>query len=318
MTSVERGINNRTEEYRKSASIRRADISIPTEEPAKKRGLFKKKQPPAPPPAPQLTNKYSTDAESSMNMDSLYNHVAVIRHNIKQLEMLREEAEKANRTQLLAKDDDEANRCDDFVEECVQRVYTMSSQCQVTLNSLDAENERLLAAPCSNENEESCRLGYAKIRKDNTKHLRTKLTAQMRAFKAEQEEATVRKQMKFGRQLRLVDPTLTDTQIQKIAADPELSSETIFQLATSKDDATKALAGLQRRCVSMMNIEKSVSKLAMLYQDMYNLTLEQGELLNSTAQHLEEANSFIEKAVEDLEESKERQKTIRKLKCLVI
>lgn len=253
-----------------------------------------------------------------MNMDSFFNHTILLQKNLKQITNLRVEAEKANRQYLLARDDDEVNRCDDFVQECVTRVHQLCTTTRTTLDTLDTENDQLLAASCADPNEESCRLGYARIRMLTVAHVRAKLADQLSAFKGEQREAAARKQDQLARQLRIVDPTLSDSDVHKIAADPELTSAQLFALAASKSDASQALERLQQRNTSMLQIEKGVSKIAMLFQDMQNLVLEQGEMLNDVAKFLGETNNFLEQAIADTAEGAERQKTNRKLKCLVI
>lgn len=325
MVLVDRGIIDRSAEFKSCAQNRRATISIPQEQATddvSKKGLFKKKKSKKtqslPPPPQKLTTDYSLGAESSMHMDVFYNHIALLHQNLKQVRELRGEAEKANRQYLLARDDDQANKCDDFVEECVNRVNQLCAQTRQTLDTLDGENDQLLGAPCPDKNEEGCRLGYARIRILNTAHLRAELAAQMAAFKAEQREAAARKQDQLARQLRIVDPTLSDGDVNRIATDPELTSAQLFALAASKTDATQALERLQQRHTSMLNIEKGVSKLAMLFQDMQNLVLEQGEMLNDTQKFLAETNTFLEQAIADTAEGAERQKTNRKLKCLLI
>jgi t-SNARE complex subunit (syntaxin) len=323
------GILDITSQFKLKSDSRRRTIFIPQapQEPEevvtkeKKKHLFRRKSappPPAPIPKKQLTTEYSDAAEDDMKMSEFYVNVSKIHDDLKRIEEYMSEVSKANKQYLIAKDDDEAFKCDEYVEKSINIVETIAREVNNSLSSVEHDTEMKMAEACSDPNKDACKLGYARIRTIYSAHLRSKLSKLMAAFRIEQEEAKARKQDQLARQLRILDPNLSQSEATAtVSRTSDLTSAQLFSLAATKESAAKELERLQMRHVSMMNVEKSVVKLARLFNDMQNLVMEQGEWIKDTKKFLGEANTFLEKAVEDTHEGVERQKTIRKLKCAI-
>jgi t-SNARE complex subunit (syntaxin) len=323
------GILDVTSQFKLKSDSRRRTIIIPQAPPEpeeietkeKKRHLFKRKSvppPPPPPPKKQLTTEYSNAAEDDMKMDEFYDKVEKIMKELKRIEDCMIEVSKANKQYLVAKDDDEAFKCNEYVESNVNTVEGIARDINMSLSSLENETEEMMAESCPDPNKDSCKLGYARIRTIHSAHLRSKLSKLMSESRIEQEEAKARKQDQLARQLRILDPNLSQEEATNtVSRTSDLTSAQLFSLAATKESAAKELERLQLRHVSMMNVEKSVMKLARLFNDMQNLVREQGEWIEDTKKCLAGANTFLEKAVEDTHEGVQRQKTIRKLKCAI-
>ena len=251
-------------------------------------------------------------------MGDFYTKVSKIIEDLKRIEEYMGEVSKANKQYLIAKDDDEAFKCDEYVEQSVGAVEKIARDINGSLGSVEHDTEMIMAESCADPNKDACKLGYARIRTIYSAHLRSKLSILMSAFRIEQEEAKARKQDQLARQLRILDPNLSQAEAATtVSRTNDLTSAQLFSLAATKESAAKELDRLQMRHASMMNVEKSVLKLARLFNDMQNLVMEQGEWIKDTRKFLGETNTFLEKAVEDTHEGVERQKTIRKLHCAI-
>jgi t-SNARE complex subunit (syntaxin) len=268
--------------------------------------------------------KESNEAEQLMGMADFYAALPKIREQLAYLQNQRKEVTRANKQCQQALDDEEAVRCDEFVEAAVRHVHSLVSELKDKLESMDqgtteAQQAYLtgINAETRDPNVEQCLTGYARIRQLLVRHYRQHLLKFMEDFQADQREADVRRKEQLERKIRIISPEISDRELTKIVADPQLNATQIFGSSVLAGDAREALQAFEQRRVSMFALERSVGKLAVLFRDMQNMLQEQGEMLTDCQKYLGSANEFLVQAKETLAEGKTYAKNVRKLKCAI-
>jgi syntaxin 1B/2/3 len=84
-----------------------------------------------------------------------------------------------------------------------------------------------------------------------------------------------------------------------------------------KGDLARHLAEVRARHENVISIEKGISALNQMFIDLEVMVDEQGDVLNSIEDSLENTEDYLDEAAINMQEARELKKAIRKKRCSI-
>jgi len=105
--------------------------------------------------------------------------------------------------------------------------------------------------------------------------------------------------------------------LMKAGGDKDVFAQTLMQ-QRSDQAAKNALADIQDKHRDVMRLEQSLVELHQLFVDMATLVEVQGEMLDNIEYSVQQAQTYVDKGVKELEKAKANQKKSRKTMCCLL
>jgi len=125
---------------------------------------------------------------------------------------------------------------------------------------------------------------------------------------------------KISRQAKIIDPTLTNEQIEEVCNDPDGAGKLLANkmLGTGHMKLRNAVADIQDKYKDIRKLEKSVEIIHQLFIDMQMLVQAQGEMLDNIELNIQEAHDYTKKANVQLAKAKKSHIIAKKYKCCIL
>jgi len=125
---------------------------------------------------------------------------------------------------------------------------------------------------------------------------------------------------KLRRQFRIVNPEMTNEEIEKAIESGETRNVFAAKITQAKyqQEAEDALNYVQNKHKQIKKLESSINELHQLFVDMAVLVEAQGELVNQIEKNVGDAVVYTEKGVQQLKKANEYQRSSRKKMCCLM
>jgi syntaxin 1B/2/3 len=124
---------------------------------------------------------------------------------------------------------------------------------------------------------------------------------------------------KMERQVKMIDETLTDEQVEEICNDPEGAAKLMAQKIHGQGHTKlqNAVADIQDKYKDILKLEASVKLVHQMFMDMAILVSAQGEMLNNIELNVKESKDYMLKSVKRLDDAKQDHISARKKQCMI-
>jgi len=124
---------------------------------------------------------------------------------------------------------------------------------------------------------------------------------------------------KMERQVRMMDETLSNEQVDEICNDPEGAAKLMAQKmhGTGATKLQNAVADIQDKYKDILKLEASVKLVHQMFMDMAILVTAQGEMLNNIELNVKESKDYMLKSVKRLDDAKQDHIAARKKMCII-
>jgi len=214
---------------------------------------------------------------------------------------------------ILATNEKDQQKIEQFIEDIMRFANKMSLDTKAKLEVLKTDNERIERIADKGS-------GDIRMRLLHYESLVRQFAASMKDFQEVQRSFQERRRDKLIQTYLIVRPYATQEELDRLVdstGNIVLTSADILRLG-EKGDLKQHLDELKRRRQSVLNIEAGIKLLNQMFIDMQTMVDEQGEILNSIEQSLENVEDFIAEAADTLDEAVTLQKAIRKKRCNII
>jgi len=125
---------------------------------------------------------------------------------------------------------------------------------------------------------------------------------------------------KMGRQVKIMDPSLTPDQVEDICNDPD-GADKLMQnklMGMGHVKLKNAVSDIQDKHKDILKLERSVQTIHQMFVDMAMLVQQQGEMLDNIELNVQEAVDYVKKANKQLDKAKKQHIKSRKWKCCIL
>jgi len=125
---------------------------------------------------------------------------------------------------------------------------------------------------------------------------------------------------KISRQAKIIDPTLTNEQVEEVCNDPEGAGRLLANkmLGSGHVRLKNAVADIQDKYKDIRKLEKSVETIHQMFIDMQMMVQAQGEILDNIELNVQEAHDYTKKANVQLAKAKKSHMIYKKYKCCIL
>lgn len=261
-------------------------------------------------PIPPSPDPAQTPEDAKMEMHLFLPQCTTVEANVKKIKHITEEMEKQHKTVLGATNDSERSRSKELLDQYVSSLKQVSAETRVTLRSLNERTEALAPAACSGS-------GSLRMRKTKQKNLMDKFTKAMKAFKTMQEKYNVKYKDQLARQVRIVNPQVSQEEMDQLLENPEGARAMMFDIGKRKV-AQQNLQDMKDRFDDVKKIAESIVELAALFTEMQEMIDMQGENLDRIETSMDNSGGYLDSAAKDLGSAVDSQKSILKKKWIMM
>jgi len=125
---------------------------------------------------------------------------------------------------------------------------------------------------------------------------------------------------KIARHARIIDPTLTEEQVETVCNDPDGANKLLADkmLGAGHVRLRNAVLDIEDKYKDIIKLEKSVQVVHQMFIDMQMLVHAQGEMLDNIELNVGEAKNYVVKANVQLAKAKKSHQTAKKYKCCIL
>jgi syntaxin 1B/2/3 len=125
---------------------------------------------------------------------------------------------------------------------------------------------------------------------------------------------------KIARQAKIIDPTLTQDQVEAVCNDPDGAGKLLANkmLGTGHVKLQNAVSDIQDKYKDILKLEKSVQLVHQMFVDMQMLVHVQGEMLDNIELNIQETKDYMKKAVVKLDKAKKSHQIYKKYRCCLL
>lgn len=125
---------------------------------------------------------------------------------------------------------------------------------------------------------------------------------------------------KIGRQVKIMDPTLSQNQVEEICDDPDGLGRVMSSklMGTAHFKLRHAVEDIQDKHRDILKLERSVQTIHQMFVDMALLVQMQGEMLDNIELNVMQAEDYVRKANVQLKAAKKSHQRSKKFKCCAI
>jgi len=141
----------------------------------------------------------------------------------------------------------------------------------------------------------------------------------MQTYQTLQNDFQAKLKEKAVEQYKQVKPEASEEEINEVlsSGDTQLYSEAL-SLQTEERQATRNLTYFQQRLQDLKRVEKSITELNQLYQDLELIVTTQGDMIDQVEFFVINSEHNTNVAVENLRKAEQNKKSSRKRMCFVI
>jgi len=252
-------------------------------------------------------------------VDSVKKDMDAIKKNISEIEKKHGDALKATSKATTSKTENSLHNLMDTVR-------TISAVCQPPHSFRRSQTSDLMQSVKTKltdmKEDEKAKKGdsEARMRMNLHKTLAQKFVALSQEYQEIQTKYKEKYRERVGRQLKIVNPDATKEDVDalmKAGGDKDVFAQTLMQ-QRSDQAAKNALADIQDKHRDVMRLEQSLVELHQLFVDMATLVEVQGEMLDNIEYSVQQAQTYVDKGVKELEKAKANQKKSRKTMCCLL
>mmetsp|Transcript_914 Transcript_914/g.2226 ORF Transcript_914/g.2226 Transcript_914/m.2226 type:complete len:309 (+) Transcript_914:123-1049(+) len=240
-------------------------------------------------------------------VEQIQGEIAAVQKATVDIEKINEQAQKATTTE---KEQELSKK----LRKVIDTTNKQAKAAKNLLGDLKQENEKL-------KEQGSVSNSDMRVRENMLNTLTRKFIDEMKLYQAGQQKYKTDIQKKMKRQVKVVKPDATDEEVEQIMKSEggrdQLYKQTILAGGIN-DEIKTATAKVAGKYQDVKTLEQSVAELHQMFLDFALLVEQQGELLNNIEHQVRNAADHVEKANEEVYESIELQKSVRKKQGLII
>jgi len=125
---------------------------------------------------------------------------------------------------------------------------------------------------------------------------------------------------KIARQAKIIDPTLTEDQVEAVCNDPEGAGRLLENkmLGTGHMKLKNAVLDIQDKYKDIQKLERSVQIIHQMFVDMQIMVQAQGEILDNIELNIQDAKDYMKKANVQLDKAKKSHIVYKKYRCCLL
>mmetsp|Transcript_610 Transcript_610/g.879 ORF Transcript_610/g.879 Transcript_610/m.879 type:complete len:293 (+) Transcript_610:27-905(+) len=203
---------------------------------------------------------------------------------------------------------DQAKETADQLDDLIDETNSLTHKVRDALKKMESENKT------QGESSES------RIRVNMHNTLTVKFLDLMTQYQEAQRSYKDKNTDKLRRQFRIVNPEMTNEEIEKAIESGETRNVFAAKITQAKyqQEAEDALNYVQNKHKQIKKLESSINELHQLFVDMAVLVEAQGELVNQIEKNVGDAVVYTEKGVQQLKKANEYQRSSRKKMCCLM
>lgn len=206
----------------------------------------------------------------------------------------------------------EQSKMETDIEKVLLLVNQTSVDIKKVLDELNSDNERIeqLADKGS---------GDIRMRTLHYASLLRQFSEAMKEFKKTQKMFSEKQREQIKATYLIVRPYATMRELNKLfdaTGEMVMTRSDILKLG-EKGDLARHLAEVRARHENVISIEKGISALNQMFIDLEVMVDEQGDVLNSIEDSLENTEDYLDEAAVNMQEARELKKAIRKKRCSI-
>jgi len=125
-------------------------------------------------------------------------------------------------------------------------------------------------------------------------------------------------QNKIKRQLKIVQPDMSEEQLDELAKDPDTGKKLISNMIMGPHASlTAAVSDIKQKYEDILRLEKSVMQVHRMFEDLSALVHEQAAMIDNIQANVKMANQYLDKSEKHLEKAKKWYQKSRTV-CLVL
>jgi syntaxin 1B/2/3 len=202
------------------------------------------------------------------------------------------------------------------MEADIEKVLLLVNQASVDikkiLDELKSDNERIEKIADQGS-------GDIRMRTLHYASLVRQFSEAMKEFKKTQKMFSEKQQEQIKATYLIVRPYATMRELNKLfdaTGEMIMTRSDILKLG-EKGDLARHLAEVRARHENVISIEKGISALNQMFIDLEVMVDEQGDVLNSIEDSLENTEDYLDEAAINMQEARELKKAIRKKRCSI-
>lgn len=202
----------------------------------------------------------------------------------------------------------------DELNKMIKEAGTHFTQAQTRLQLLRDENVKIAE-------DHSVSNTVVRIRKNHVDVLSSKLIKLMKEYRDIQEQNKTYTEEKVARQMRIVNPNITDEEIKQAVE----SNDNAFMSGVMNDKnkeldvaAKQALAYVTGKHNDILILVGAIAELRQMFVDLSVLVERQGEVINKIEQNCETALEYVKEGTADLQKAHEHAKSSSKCLCFIL
>eukprot|EP00456_Euglypha_rotunda_P093196 TRINITY_DN9833_c0_g1_i8.p1 TRINITY_DN9833_c0_g1~~TRINITY_DN9833_c0_g1_i8.p1 ORF type:complete len:174 (+),score=28.85 TRINITY_DN9833_c0_g1_i8:41-523(+) len=123
-------------------------------------------------------------------------------------------------------------------------------------------------------------------------------------------------QERTRRQLKIVDSSISDDDVEKIVESGK--AEDVIKQALVSDNLSQVIRDIEERHLDILKLERQVLEVYELFRDLATLVELQQESLDVIENRINNAKDYATKAVDQLQSAEEYQSKARKMQCCLL
>ena len=153
-----------------------------------------------------------------------------------------------------------------------------------------------------------------------SKILQAKVFNLIKLSQKNQLEVKVTIKEKIGRQLRVLDPSITNDQVELLIADPDKVQAVVKEkmYASSHAKIQSAISGIKEKLKEIIELEKNVVYLHSMIQDLALIIRAQSEVIDSIEANMKAVRDFIDSGIKAFEKAKEDYMKAQEKFCMIL
>ncbi|KAL7721261.1 Syntaxin-1A [Entamoeba marina] len=239
-------------------------------------------------------------------------NVEEVRKKLKSIQNIVQQFHEATENMMLGQ---EKPGSSEELASMVKQSGTYFTAAQKRLQLLREENDKL-------KQEKKVGPTILRIRKNHVDVLSSKLISLMKDYRDIQEQHKAYSENKIARQMREVNPNITDAQIKEAVEnnDPVFMKGVMAQKNDEKLElaAKQALAYVQSKHNDIVMLVESIAELRQMFIDLAVLVERQGEIINKIEDNCSKALAYTKEGTADLQKASQHAKSSSKLMCYIL
>jgi len=187
--------------------------------------------------------------------------------------------------------------------------------CSTIKQDLETLDKDVQKSKVSEPNEPETR-----IKDISCRSLKAKFVDILKESQTSQLEYKTAVKQKLERQVKIIDPSLTNAQVEEICNDPEGAGNLMATklIGTGHLKLRNAVADIKDKHKDILKLQRSVEIIHQMFMDMAMLVQAQGEMLDNIEVNIQEAVDYVKKANVQLAKAKKSHMTSKKWKCCIL